>query len=290
MTSKPHIPFRKMNGLGNDFVVIDHRSSHVELSGPLIKYIADREQGVGCDQVIVLEHPKGEAKDGPNSADVFMRIYNSDGGQVDACGNATRCVAALMVAETERTENTIQTNAGMLGAVMNADMSVTIDMGVPRFHWQDIPLSEEFYDTRMIELQVGPIDDPVLHSPSAVNVGNPHCIFWVDDIEAYDLASIGPVLEYHPLFPERANISLAHVTSDNALTLKVWERGVGLTQACGTAACAGAVAAKRKRLTGRDVTVTLPGGDLHISWREHDEHILMTGPVELEYEGEIDVS
>jgi diaminopimelate epimerase len=158
-------------------------------------------------------------------------------------------------------------------------------MGAPRFGWRDIPLSEEFADTRAIELQVGPIDAPLIHSPSVVNVGNPHCIFWVRSLDVVDLAAVGPMLEHHPLFPERANVSLARIDSREALTLKVWERGVGLTQACGTAACAAAVCAARKRLTGRAVTVTLPGGDLHIAWRESDDHILMTGPVTYDYEG-----
>lgn len=158
-------------------------------------------------------------------------------------------------------------------------------MGTPRFGWQDIPLAEEFRDTRAIELQVGPIDAPIIHSPSVVNVGNPHCIFWVKSLDVIDLAAVGPMLEHHPMFPERANISLAHVTSRDALTLKVWERGVGLTRACGTAACAAAVCAARKRLTGRTVTVTLPGGDLLIEWREGDDHILMTGPVSYDFEG-----
>jgi diaminopimelate epimerase len=158
-------------------------------------------------------------------------------------------------------------------------------MGEPRFRWDEIPLAEEFRDTRAIELQIGPIDDPILHSPSVVSMGNPHAIFWVDDVEAYNLAQIGPLLENHPIFPERANISLAHVTSREAITLKVWERGAGLTKACGTAACATAVAAARTKRTGRKVTVALPGGPLLIEWRESDNHVLMTGPWELEYEG-----
>ena len=270
-----------MNGLGNDFAVFDTRAHQLNMTPDLAQRIADRETGVGCDQIITLS--KSE------EADVFMRILNADGGEVDACGNATRCIATLLVPETRRPQVTIETNAALLGALVNADMSVTVDMGTPNFDWQNIPLSEEFRDTRMIELQVGPIDDPVLHSPSVVNVGNPHCIFWVDDIEAHDLSKIGPILENHPLFPQRANISLAQVTSNDAITLKVWERGSGLTLACGTAACGTAVAAARKKLTGRSVTVTLPGGPLHIEWREADDHILMTGPAELEYEGKLDI-
>jgi diaminopimelate epimerase len=158
-------------------------------------------------------------------------------------------------------------------------------MGAPRFGWREIPLSEEFRDTRMIELQIGPIDAPVLHSPSVVNVGNPHCVFWVKDVEAHDLARLGPMLENHPMFPERANISLAQVTSPSSLTVRVWERGAGLTRACGTAACAAAVCAARKRLTGREAAVTLPGGVLDIAWREHDDHMLMTGPFAYEFDG-----
>ncbi|MCG8558273.1 MAG: diaminopimelate epimerase [Hyphomicrobiales bacterium] len=280
MTTPGAIPFRKMNGLGNDFVVIDTRARPLALGPAQAQRIADRERGVGCDQLILL---------GPSDqADVFMTIRNSDGGEVDACGNAARCIAAVVAAELGRPGVTIETNAAVLGAVLNADATVTIDMGVPLLRWDEIPLAEEFHDTRTIELQVGPIDDPVLHTPSAVNVGNPHCIFWVDDPEAHDLAAIGPILEHHPLFPERANISLAQVTAPDAMTLKVWERGAGLTRACGTAACAAAVAGARKGLTGRTVTVALPGGPLAIAWREADHHVLMTGPFALDYEGELD--
>lgn len=270
-----------MNGLGNDFAVLDARPNALPLTVAQARAIADRETGVGCDQVIAIEPS-------PAGADAFMRIWNHDGGEVEACGNAMRCVAAVLAQELGRPQVSIQTGADMLGAVVNGDGTVTVDMGAPKFGWQDIPLSEEFRDTRYIELQVGPIDAPVLHSPSAVNVGNPHCIFWVDDLEAHDLAAVGPVLEHHPIFPERANITLAQVTASDAITIKVWERGAGLTRACGTAACATAVAAARKGLTGRNVTVTLPGGPLQLEWRETDDHILMTGPYELEYEGTLD--
>jgi diaminopimelate epimerase len=161
-------------------------------------------------------------------------------------------------------------------------------MGAPRFGWRDIPLAEEFRDTRAIELQIGPIDAPILHSPSAVSMGNPHAIFWVDDVNAYDLSKIGPLLENHPIFPERANITLAAVKSREHMVIRTWERGAGLTKACGSAACAAAVCAARKRLTGRKVTVTLPGGDLLIEWRETDDHVLMSGPVAYEFEGRLD--
>lgn len=276
------VNFIKMNGLGNDFVIFDGRENSLSLSAEQAAFVAARSEGVGCDQVIILEPS--------NNADVFMRILNADGTEVDACGNAARCVGRLVAGELNQAGVTIETNAGILVAQIIGSDQVTVDMGVPSFDWQKIPLEEEFRDTRMIELQIGPIDAPVLHSPSVVNVGNPHCIFWVDDVEAHDLAIFGPMLENHPIFPERANISLAQVTSKNSLILRVWERGAGLTEACGTAACAAAVCAARKKLTGRNVSISLPGGDLQIHWREADDHILMTGPVELEYKGETELS
>lgn len=276
------IPFIKMNGLGNDFVVIDARGGSYGLSANQIRAIADREQGIGCDQFITLEPS--------DSADIFMRIHNADGGEVEACGNATRCVGDLLFRETGRDRITVDTGAGMLVCTRSDNGQVTVDMGAPKFDWQDIPVAEEFADTRAIELQIGPIDNPILHSPSVVNVGNPHAIFWVDDIDAYDLASAGPLLEHHPVFPERANISLAQVTARDAVRVRTWERGVGLTRACGTAACATAVCAARKDLTGRTVAVTLPGGALHLEWRERDDHILMSGPAETEYDGVIDTA
>jgi diaminopimelate epimerase len=186
--------------------------------------------------------------------------------------------------ETAREKLVLETAAARLECLRRAEAVFTIDMGRPRLAWHEIPLREPFHDTRKIELQIGPIDAPILHTPSAVNMGNPHAIFWVDDIEAYDLAKIGPLLENHPIFPERANISLAHVASRAHIALKVWERGAGLTRACGSAACAALVAAARKGLTGRDAIVSLPGGNLEIEWRESDGHVTMTGPVEYEFE------
>ena len=268
------VRFRKMNGLGNDFVVLDVRAHALALKAAQIVAIADRKLGIGCDQVIALEPSE--------FADVFMRIWNADGGEVGACGNAARCVAALLVAERGSPHVMIETESGLLQATLNQDRSVTIDMGAPRFNWDEIPLAEPFDDTRRITLQT---DDPELSAPSAVNVGNPHCIFFVSDVEANDLGRLGPSLEHHKLFPERTNISLAQVTGPGSLRLRSWERGAGLTRACGTAACAAAVAAVRRGLTGRVVTVTLPGGDLVIDWREDDDHILMTGPFALDYEG-----
>ncbi len=276
MSVSATIPFRKMNGLGNDFVVLDARRRSISLAPADARHLSDRTRGPGCDQVIVLEPSR--------QADLFMRIFNADGSEVEACGNATRCVALILAEESGRPDVTVDTRAGLLKAHVESADSIVIDMGEPRFAWEDIPLAEPFADTTRIELQMGPIDAPVLHSPSVVNVGNPHAIFWVDDINAHDLGRFGPLLENHPLFPERANISLAHVTSRNALTLRTWERGAGLTKACGTAACAAAVAAARMGLTDRQVTVTLPGGNLFIDWTANG-HILMRGPAELEFEG-----
>ncbi len=276
MSASATIPFRKMNGLGNDFVVLDARRKSIGVAPEDARRISDRAKGPGCDQVIVLEPSK--------KADLFMRIFNADGSEVEACGNAARCVALLVAEESGRPDVTVETRAGLLKAHVESAHSVVIDMGKPLFAWEGIPLAEPFADTTRIELQIGPIDAPVLHSPSVVNVGNPHAIFWVDDVNAYDLGRFGPLLENHPVFPERANISLAHVTSRNALTLRTWERGAGLTKACGTAACAAAVAAARKGFTDRQVTVTLPGGKLFIDWTA-DGHILMRGPAELEFEG-----
>ncbi len=280
--SASDLPFVKMNGLGNDFVVFDGRDEPVRLTNEQIARIGDRARGVGFDQMIMVEKSA-------LGVDAFMRIYNRDGGQVDACGNATRCIGRLLMEEADVDRVTIETNAGLLIANATDDETrVTVDMGEPKLEWDQIPLAEEFRDTRAIELQIGPIDDPVLHSPAVVNMGNPHAIFFVDDIEAYDLERFGPLLENHPIFPERANISLAQITGEDEVRLKVWERGVGLTRACGTAACAVGVAAARKKLTGRIVTVTLPGGPLVVEWREDDDHVLMTGDTELEFEGVID--
>jgi diaminopimelate epimerase len=270
------IPFRKMNGLGNDFVVLDARVRALPLTADALRAIADRKEGIGCDQIIALEPSQ--------HADVFMRIWNADGGEVGACGNAARCVAALVAKEQEREGVSIETESAVLGATVNRDGSVTIDTGEPRFAWNEIPLAEPFHDTRRIELQLGRIDDPVLHSPAVVNVGNPHALFFVDDVAAHDLAKFGPMLEHHPLFPERANISLVQVLAPDHLKVRTWERGAGLTRACGTAACAATVAAARRGLSGRKVKVSLPGGDLLIEWREGDGHILMTGPYALDFE------
>ena len=280
MSTSAPLRFVKMNGLGNAIVVLDMRGSNAQVSAAQVQAVA-ADPATGFDQMMVIHKPRSP------ETDAFLRIFNVDGSLAQACGNGTRCVADLLMRETGKTDLALETAAGLLWATRTPEGHVTVDMGKPRFGWQEIPLVEAFHDTRTIELQIGPIDAPILHTPSAVNVGNPHCIFWVDDVNRFELDRIGPMLEHHRLFPEGANISLAHVTSPASLTLRVWERGAGLTRACGSAACAAAVAAARKRLTGRRVTVTLPGGDLLIEWRG-DDHILMTGPSELEYEGALD--
>ncbi len=268
--------FRKMNGLGNDFVVLDARKTPIAISEAQARAIADRKSGIGCDQLIVMENSP--------IADVRMRIWNAEGGEVPSCGNASRCVADLMFDELGVTATTIDTKGGFLLAKKAGDHLITIDQGMPKFDWKDIPLSEVFADTRHIELQVGPIDAPLLHSPSVVNVGNPHCIFWVNDLDVVDLSRVGPMLEHHPLFPERANISLAKVVARDHVLLKVWERGVGLTQACGTAACATMAVGHRIKIIDAKCRITLPGGDLFMSVND-EGHIIMTGPAALDFEG-----
>ncbi|MEQ9519177.1 MAG: diaminopimelate epimerase [Parvibaculum sp.] len=282
MSDANNIHFRKMNGLGNDFVVVDVRDRSPALfTQEIVRAIANRDTGIGCDQFILIERAR-------KGGDCFMGIRNADGGEVEACGNAARCIASLMLDETGKAEVAVETLGAVTRGRRSADGGITVDMGAPRLEWHEIPLAEEIRDTRGIELQIGPIDKPILHTPAVVNVGNPHAIFFVKDLDIVDLAKVGPLLENHPIFPERANISLARVIDRSHLELKVWERGVGLTRACGTAACAAAVASARKRLTGRTVTVTLPGGDLHIEWRESDDHILMSGPASFDYDGTLD--
>ncbi|HOV03106.1 MAG TPA: diaminopimelate epimerase [Kaistiaceae bacterium] len=280
MAMSEPLSFLKMNGIGNEILVVDMRSRADRMTPQLARSIA-AEPRTWFDQMMVLLPPKTPG------TDAFMTIFNNDGSLSAACGNGTRCVAAVLFGEGGREALSLETSAGLLNVWRGEGDNVTVDMGQPKLDWRDIPLSEEFRDTRAIELQIGPIDAPILHSPAVVNVGNPHAIFFVDrDPEDYDLARIGPMLENHPMFPERANISLARVMDRGHIVLKVWERGAGLTRACGSAACAAAVSAARKRLTDRRVRVALPGGDLVIEWRD-DNHILMTGPYELEYRGEI---
>jgi diaminopimelate epimerase len=273
-------PFRKMNGLGNEIVIVDLRGSSKIFSTEEARAIASDPRS-RFDQLMVLHAPATPG------TEAYLRIYNTDGSAAGACGNGMCCVGLVVSQETGRKRLQFETPAGVLEVVADDLSHIAVDMGEPRFGWADIPLAEPFHDTRRVELQIGPADKPLLHSPSVVNVGNPHAVFWVDDVSAYDLGRIGPLLENHPLFPDRANISLAHVTSSSAITVRTWERGAGLTKACGSAACAVLACAARKGTTGRQATVTLPGGPLEIEWRA-DNHIWMTGPAELEYEGQLD--
>src|SRR5215213_3191739 len=282
MATLANQPFTRMNGLGNEIVVVDLRRSPAAVSAEEARAAA-QPPAAAYDQLMTLHAPLTPG------TDAYVRIYNNDGSEVGACGNGTRCIASLLFEETGKNALTFETSSGLLNCwKADAPGLVTVDMGKPRFAWNEIPLAEEFRDTRGIELQIGPIDRPILHSPSAVNMGNPHVVFWVDDVNAYDLARIGPLLENHPIFPERANITLCAVQSKEHIVIRTWERGAGLTKACGSAACAAAVSAARTRRTGRKVTVTLPGGDLTTDWRERDDHVLMTGPVEYEFEGRFD--
>ncbi|MGD9537350.1 MAG: diaminopimelate epimerase [Alphaproteobacteria bacterium] len=265
-------PFIKMHGLGNDFVVLDGRVRPIALDAGAVRAIADRRTGVGCDQLLEIEPARSK------DADVFMRIYNPDGGEVGACGNGTRCVAALLARESGRRRIVIETRAGLLRAEARDGGLVAVDMGEPGLDWRDIPLARQM-DTLHLDLSAGALRDP-----AAVSMGNPHAVFFVPDAEAVDLATLGPQLEHDPLFPERANIEAAQVLDRERIRLRVWERGAGLTLACGTGACATLVAAVRRGLTGRRARVILDGGPLDIEWRE-DGHVVMAGPVATSFTG-----
>ena len=267
--------FIKMHGLGNDFVVLDARAQAISISADQARAIADRHTGVGCDQVIVIEAAQNEA------ADAFMRIHNADGGEVMACGNASRCVASLLMSETDKAYITLETGAGLLEAQSATGENITVDLGPARSDWQEIPLAEEA-DTLHLGFSRGALKDPV-----AVNVGNPHAVFFVDDAEAVDLNTLGPEIEHHPFFPERTNVEAAQVLSPSQIRLRVWERGAGITQACGTGACATLVAAHRRGLTDRKASIILDGGPLEIEWLENN-HVMMTGPVAISFVGIID--
>ncbi len=265
------VPFLKMHGCGNDFVVLDGRARALGITPARAAAIADRHTGVGCDQVIVLE----PAAPG---ADVFMRIRNPDGSEAGACGNATRCVATLLAAETGRRALTVRTISGELPCEVHADGRVTVDMGPVRLGWRDIPLAAEA-DTLHLPLAEGGVSDP-----AACSMGNPHATFFVADLAGVAVARVGPVLEHAALFPQRANIGFAQVLAPDRIRLRVWERGTGLTLACGSGACATLVNAARRGLTGRRATVALDGGELAIEWRA-DSHVLMTGPVAIAFTG-----
>ncbi len=269
------VAFTKMHGLGNDFVVIDARRHALSLGAEAARRIADRHRGVGCDQVIVIEPARNGA------ADAFMRIVNADGSEVAACGNAARCVAALLMQDEGRDSARIETLAGLLEAEGLAGGIVAVDMGAPGLGWRDIPLAEPC-DTLHLDIASGPLKDPV-----AVSMGNPHAVFFVPDADAIDLAALGPGLEHHKMFPDRANIGVVALRARDDLRVRVWERGAGLTLACGTGACAALVASVRRGLAERRATVTLDGGPLAIEWRE-DDHVLMSGPVAVAFTGALE--
>ena len=272
-----HIRFRKMHGLGNDFVVLDQRRDSIAIDAATARNIADRRTGIGCDQLILIEPPHHP------SAQVSMRILNADGSEAEACGNATRCIASLVAEETGDNRARIETLAGLLETEVLPNSSIAVDMGLARTGWREIPLARET-DTGRVDLALGPLREPV-----CTNIGNPHATFFVADAEAIDLAALGPRLEHDKLFPERANIGVATVQDRLHIRLRVWERGAGITRACGTGACAAVVAAHRRGLTDRQVTVTLDGGTLDIRWRE-DGHVIMTGPAALAFEGSFDAA
>ncbi|WP_374573512.1 diaminopimelate epimerase [Phenylobacterium sp.] len=269
-------PFLKMNGLGNDFVVVEARSKPFAPSAEDVRAIADRERGVGCDQLVSIE-PSARA-------DAAVRFWNADGEEVGACGNASRCVGWLLMEASGRDEAVIETRAGLLKATRAGERRVSVDMGEPGLRWDQIPLAEEM-DTKGIELQVGPIDAPHLHTPGCVSMGNPHVVFFVPDAEAAPVREVGPLIEHHPLFPEGVNVGFAQIKARDRIRLRVWERGAGLTRACGTGACAALVAAARRGLTDRKATLELDGGELVIEWREADGHVIMTGPAEVDFTG-----
>ena len=278
-------PFAKMNGLGNKILVVDMRGRKDRVT-PAAAIALDRDAATKFDQIMAVYDPKADG------TDAWIDILNCDGTMAQACGNGTRCVVQALAAETGRHAFTFHTIAGILNAEEHENGLISVDMGQPVFDWDKIPLAEEFYDTSRIELQIGPIDDPVLHSPSAMSMGNPHAVFWVDrDVWSYDLEKFGPLLENHPIFPERCNITIAQVTSPTDITTRTWERGAGLTLACGSAACATAVSAARTGRTGRKVTIHVasanPPGVLELEWRP-DNHVVMTGPAEWEWSGMVD--
>ncbi len=267
--------FIKMHGLGNDFVILDSRVQVFENKQELSKKLGHRHFGVGGDQIIFIEPSK--------KADVFMRIYNPDGSQSGACGNATRCVADIIFKESGQPNCKIETLRGVLNCSLNEHGSISVDMGCPRLDWQDIPLSQHT-DTANL-----PIGGDGLPNPVAVNMGNPHCVFFVDDIDAIDMISIGRQFETHPLFPERTNVEFVQVLKRNHVRMRVWERGAGITLACGSGACAVAVAGVRRGLTERQVVISMDGGDLNLEWRESDSHVIMSGPVAYVFQGRLEI-
>jgi diaminopimelate epimerase len=269
--------FRKMHGCGNDFVIFDERRGLLGVTPARAAALTNRRTGIGCDQLIVIERPPAGS-----DADAFMRIRNPDGSEAGACGNATRCVAALLAAETGRRHQVIRTISGNLAADLLADGTVCVDMGPARLGWSEVPLARAM-DTLHVDLARGPVGDP-----AALSMGNPHATFFVPDVSELPLDELGPLLEHDPLFPQRANVGFAQVLAPDLIRLRVWERGAGLTLACGSGACAALVNAHRRGLAGRRANVIVDGGELVIEWR-HDGHVLMTGPIGTAFCGELEL-
>ena len=267
-----------MHGLGNDFVVLDNRDGSFSLNLEQARTIADRRLGVGCDQLLIMKPATSEG------ADVFMEIRNTDGSEAEACGNGTRCVAAHLMDESGNDAINIQTVAGILPAVRHTAGMVSVDMGPANLGWSDIPLASKV-DTLNVDVTAGPLSDAV-----AVNMGNPHAVFFVDDAEAVDVDKWGAELEHDPMFPERANIEVVSAIGPDRFRMRVWERSVGITRACGSGACAVGVAAHRRGMAGRKTEIVLDGGSLFIEWRESDGHVLMAGPTARVYDGVFDSS
>ncbi len=259
------LPFLKMHGLGNDFVIIDGRTDALTMTPALARAIGDRHFGVGYDQLAVLANV--------DDADVNIEYWNSDGSMANACGNASRCIAHLIMSELGRDQIVLRTGQGLLPARRTGDGMISVNMGQPVLDWAAIPLARD------VDLNALPIEG----APSAVGMGNPHCVFVVDDADAIDLAAVGPNLEHHPLYPERTNVEFIHIIDRQNIRQRTWERGGMITYACGSGACAVAVAAHRKGLTDRAVTIHLDGGQLQIDWR--DDGVWMTGPVQLVQQG-----
>lgn len=265
-----------MNGLGNQIVVLDARHYIGRVSALHARAIAGNPR-TKYDQLMVVNK---SCEIGVNAE---IKIYNIDGSEAEACGNGMRCVAKIIGDRTAQMK--FRTASGILNVDFIDDLNITVDMGKPKFKWHEIPLRDEFFDTRKIELQAGPINEPILHSPSVCNMGNPHAIFWVEDINNIALEKFGFMLENHPIFPQRANITVAKILRSNHVLTRTWERGVGLTKACGSAACAVLACGVRKKILDRQAQVSVPGGDLRIAWHSNNDGVLMTGPAEQEYQG-----
>jgi diaminopimelate epimerase len=272
--------FLKMHGLGNDFAIFDARTFPLPVDAAGARAVADRRRGIGCDQVIVMEPSKG--------ANAFMRIFNADGGEVESCGNAARCVAYLLMAEAETDQVKLDTTGGLLLCRKADDSRVTVDMGAPRLDWREIPMAQAV-DTASFALDVPGFREHALKEAASVSIGNPHCVLFVEDAEHAPVATLGAAIEHHPWFPSRTNVEFVERRGPRQLRMRVWERGAGITRACGSGACAAAVAANLRGLTERKVTVVLDGGELEIDWRESDDHVLMTGPVAFSFGGEVNI-